>query len=131
MIDCQPVVRAVAPAFANPQHAPGQIGFVNQHNHIGRRAFVPLQQHSHGHAAQIHHRLRLGQHHFVAGHFAEPHERFRFRPRDPDSRPPRQRIHRQEAQVMRRPFVFGTRIAKADDQSHRRRALWVAASAAT
>ncbi len=105
-------------ALPDAHHSPGQRDVVANDDHVGRLALGAAYQFPHRQAAQIHHRLRLGQHHFVPGDLAQAHERFRFRPRDANVGVLGQRVHDQKAQVVRRPGIFDAGIAEAHDQAH-------------
>ena len=105
-------------ALPNAKHAPGQRNVVANDDHVGRLALGAAQQFPHRQAAQIHHRLRLGEHHFLPRDLAQAHQRFRFRPRDANAGIFGQHIHDQKAQVVRRPGIFDAGIAEANDQAH-------------
>ena len=116
----QPVVASRASPLPDAQHAPGQRHVVVQHDHLFRAALQALQQIPHRQAAQIHHRVRLGQGHVLPGELAQADQRLGFRPLHANSSPLGDRVHGQKAQVMRRPRVLRTRIAEAHDQAHLR-----------
>src|ERR1700757_2577768 len=114
----QPVVRPSAAPLPNPQHAPRQVHFIGKHDHFRRIALIFLEQHPNRNAAQIHHRLRLRENYFLTRKLSAPHGRLRFRPRNPNPGALGDPVDCQEAHVVRRPLVFGARVAQPDDQSH-------------
>src|SRR5271165_1641049 len=113
-----PVVRSGTTAFADANHAPGQIALVKQHQQVRRLQFVLAQQLLHRDAAEIHVRLRLGKKHFFPAELAAPYQRLAFRARNANPMAIGQFVHGHETQIVRRPLILRVRIPKSDDEAH-------------
>ncbi len=91
----------------NPEGAERQLHFVPHHQQVADIQLVFGQQISHGDAAEIHVRLRLGEENFFSGQFAAADERLAFRTRDANRSAIREFVDGHETQVMRRPLILG------------------------
>src|SRR5207245_3135603 len=113
-----PIVPASTAALPDTYHAPGQRNLVVNDDHFRLVALKPAEQFAHRQTTQVHVRLWLGQQDFLPRQLAPTNASLPFGPLDAHAAEFRQPVHDQETQVVRRPSVFRTRIAEADDQPH-------------
>ncbi len=112
------VVTRRRPLRLDLQSRPGQIELIINHDQIRNPDRMLFHQRSERRSAQIHVRLRFGQHHLAPLDFAQTDERLGIPAGDADAVPLGQPVHRKETQVMRRERILLARVPQTGHQEH-------------